>query len=38
VKLAPLRRLRQLDRLSDEDMVNILRTNLLDSRAWAATC
>jgi rhamnose utilization protein RhaD (predicted bifunctional aldolase and dehydrogenase)/NAD(P)-dependent dehydrogenase (short-subunit alcohol dehydrogenase family) len=33
VKLAPLRRLRQLDRLSDEDMVNFQRVNLLDSRA-----
>src|SRR5262245_21096243 len=33
VKLAPLRRLRQLDRLSDEDMVNLQRVSLLDSRA-----
>src|SRR5688572_5196715 len=33
VKLAPLRRLRQLPRLSDEDMVNVQRGNLLDSRA-----
>jgi rhamnose utilization protein RhaD (predicted bifunctional aldolase and dehydrogenase)/NAD(P)-dependent dehydrogenase (short-subunit alcohol dehydrogenase family) len=33
VKLAPLRRLRQLDRLSDEDMANFQRVNLLDSRA-----
>lgn len=30
VKLAPLRRLRALDRLSDEDMVNYQRVNLLD--------
>jgi rhamnose utilization protein RhaD (predicted bifunctional aldolase and dehydrogenase)/NAD(P)-dependent dehydrogenase (short-subunit alcohol dehydrogenase family) len=33
VKLKPLRRLRQLDRLADEDMVNFQRVNLLDSRA-----
>jgi rhamnose utilization protein RhaD (predicted bifunctional aldolase and dehydrogenase)/NAD(P)-dependent dehydrogenase (short-subunit alcohol dehydrogenase family) len=33
VKLQPLRRLRQLDRLADEDMVNFQRVNLLDSRA-----
>jgi rhamnose utilization protein RhaD (predicted bifunctional aldolase and dehydrogenase)/NAD(P)-dependent dehydrogenase (short-subunit alcohol dehydrogenase family) len=33
VKLAPLRRLRLLDRLADEDMVNFQRVNLLDSRA-----
>src|SRR5512145_3174560 len=33
VKLAPLRKLRQLGRLTDEDMVNVLRGNLLDSRA-----
>ena len=33
VKLAPLRRLRVLDRLSDEDMVNYQRVNLLDSSA-----
>ena len=33
VKLAPLRNLRRLDRLSDEDMVNFQRTNLLDSAA-----
>ncbi|HEY3637581.1 MAG TPA: bifunctional aldolase/short-chain dehydrogenase, partial [Rhizomicrobium sp.] len=33
VKLAPLRRLRALDRLSDEDMVNYQRINLLDSAA-----
>ncbi len=33
VKLAPLRRLRQLDELADEDMVNFQRVNLLDSRA-----
>jgi rhamnose utilization protein RhaD (predicted bifunctional aldolase and dehydrogenase)/NAD(P)-dependent dehydrogenase (short-subunit alcohol dehydrogenase family) len=33
VKLAPLRRLRSLDRLSDADMVNVQRVNLLDSRA-----
>ena len=33
VKLAPLRRLRALDRLSDEDMVNFQRIHLLDSSA-----
>jgi rhamnose utilization protein RhaD (predicted bifunctional aldolase and dehydrogenase)/NAD(P)-dependent dehydrogenase (short-subunit alcohol dehydrogenase family) len=33
VRLAPLRRLRTLDRLSDEDMVNYQRVNLLDSTA-----
>jgi len=33
VKLAPLRRLRGLDRLSDEDMVNYQRINLLDAGA-----
>lgn len=33
VKLEPLRRLRVLDRLSDEDMVNYQRINLLDSAA-----
>jgi len=33
VKLAPLRRLRALDKLSDEDMVNFQRINLLDSSA-----
>ncbi len=33
VRLAPLRRLRALDRLSDEDMVNYQRVNLLDSTA-----
>jgi len=33
VKLAPLRRLRALDHLSDEDMVNYQRINLLDSGA-----
>ena len=33
VKLKPLRRLRQLDKLADEDMVNFQRVNLLDSRA-----
>jgi rhamnose utilization protein RhaD (predicted bifunctional aldolase and dehydrogenase)/NAD(P)-dependent dehydrogenase (short-subunit alcohol dehydrogenase family) len=33
VRLAPLRRLRALDRLSDEDMVNYQRVNLLDSGA-----
>jgi rhamnose utilization protein RhaD (predicted bifunctional aldolase and dehydrogenase)/NAD(P)-dependent dehydrogenase (short-subunit alcohol dehydrogenase family) len=33
VRLDPLRRLHALDRLSDEDMVNFLRTNLLDSAA-----
>src|ERR1700761_5827673 len=30
VRLAPLRRLRALDTLSDEDMVNFQRINLLD--------
>ncbi len=33
VRLDPLRRLSALDELSDEDMVNFLRTNLLDSSA-----
>ena len=33
VRLAPLRRLRALDKLSDEDMVNFQRINLLDSTA-----
>src|SRR6201989_3252607 len=33
VRLAPLRKLRQLDKLSDEDMVNYQRINLLDSSA-----
>ena len=33
VKLAPLRRLLGLDKLSDEDMVNYQRINLLDSAA-----
>jgi rhamnulose-1-phosphate aldolase/alcohol dehydrogenase len=33
VKLEPLRRLRRLERLSDEDMVNYQRINLLDSAA-----
>ncbi|HWE05999.1 MAG TPA: class II aldolase/adducin family protein, partial [Rhizomicrobium sp.] len=33
VKLASLRRLRALDRLSDEDMVNYQRVNLLDASA-----
>jgi rhamnose utilization protein RhaD (predicted bifunctional aldolase and dehydrogenase)/NAD(P)-dependent dehydrogenase (short-subunit alcohol dehydrogenase family) len=33
VKLEPLRRLRQLDSLTDEDMVNFQRVNLLDARA-----
>jgi rhamnose utilization protein RhaD (predicted bifunctional aldolase and dehydrogenase)/NAD(P)-dependent dehydrogenase (short-subunit alcohol dehydrogenase family) len=33
VKLAPLRRLRALAKLSDEDMVNFQRINLLDSSA-----
>jgi rhamnulose-1-phosphate aldolase/alcohol dehydrogenase len=33
VRLAPLRKLRALDRLSDEDMVNYQRINLLDSTA-----
>src|SRR6201996_485882 len=31
VRLEPLRRLRALDKLSDEDMVNFQRINLLDS-------
>ncbi len=31
VKLEPLRQLRQLDSLSDADMVNIMRQNMLDS-------
>ena len=33
VKLKPLRKLRNLDRLTDEDMVNFQRVNLLDSRS-----
>ena len=33
VRLAELRRLRKLDRLSDEDMVNFQRVNLLDASA-----
>ena len=33
VRLDPLRRLRRLDTLSDEDMVDFERQNLLDSRA-----
>jgi rhamnose utilization protein RhaD (predicted bifunctional aldolase and dehydrogenase)/NAD(P)-dependent dehydrogenase (short-subunit alcohol dehydrogenase family) len=33
VRLEPLRRLRRLERLSDEDMVNAQRGNLLDSNA-----
>ncbi len=33
VRLAPLQRLRSLETLSDEDMVNVLRLNLLDSGA-----
>ena len=33
VRLAPLRKLRKLDKLSDEDMVNFQRINLLDSAA-----
>src|ERR1700677_5198542 len=33
VRLAPLRRLRALDKLSDEDMVNFQRLHLLDSTA-----
>src|SRR6266550_358169 len=33
VRLAPLRRLRALHKLSDEDMVNFQRINLLDSSA-----
>src|SRR4051794_6071016 len=33
VRLEPLRRLRMLDALSDENMVSVLRANLLDSSA-----
>ena len=33
VRLGPLRRLRALERLSDEDMVNVQRGNLLDANA-----
>src|ERR1700689_3826848 len=33
VRLDPLRKLRKLDKLSDEDMVNFQRINLLDSTA-----
>jgi rhamnose utilization protein RhaD (predicted bifunctional aldolase and dehydrogenase)/NAD(P)-dependent dehydrogenase (short-subunit alcohol dehydrogenase family) len=33
VKLSPLRQLRQLDNLSDDDMVNFQRVNLLDARS-----
>src|SRR5690348_13109565 len=33
VRLAPLRKLRRLKQLSDEDMVNVQRGNLLDSAA-----
>jgi rhamnulose-1-phosphate aldolase/alcohol dehydrogenase len=33
VRMESLHRLRQLDRLSDEDMVNALRSNLLDNKA-----
>ena len=33
VKLGPLRELRKLEKLSDEDMVNFQRVNLLDSMA-----
>src|SRR5471030_1358954 len=33
VRLAPVRRLRARDRLSDEDMVNFQRTNLIDAGA-----
>jgi rhamnose utilization protein RhaD (predicted bifunctional aldolase and dehydrogenase)/NAD(P)-dependent dehydrogenase (short-subunit alcohol dehydrogenase family) len=33
VRLEPLRKLRKLDKLSDEDMVNFQRVNLLDSAA-----
>ena len=33
VKLEPLRKLRRLDRLSDEEMVNAQRTNLLNANA-----
>src|SRR5471030_916667 len=33
VRLEPLRKLRKLDKLSDEDMVNFQRINLLDSSA-----
>ena len=36
VRLAPLRRLRALDTLSDEDMVNFQRVNLVDSDAVRA--
>ena len=33
VRIAPLKRLRSLERLSDEDMVNVQRANLMDSAA-----
>src|SRR5258708_5621754 len=33
VRLSPLQRLRSLERLSDEEMVNALRANLIDSAA-----
>jgi rhamnose utilization protein RhaD (predicted bifunctional aldolase and dehydrogenase)/NAD(P)-dependent dehydrogenase (short-subunit alcohol dehydrogenase family) len=33
VRLAPLKKLRRLERLSDEDMVNLQRCNLIDSAA-----
>lgn len=33
VRMAPLMRLRALDRLSDEDIINVQRSNLLDSSA-----
>src|SRR5712692_1285261 len=33
VRLAPLRKLRRLERLADEDMVNLQRGNLIDSAA-----
>ena len=33
VRIAPLMRLRSLERLSDEDMVNVQRANLMDSAA-----
>ncbi|MGH7002328.1 MAG: bifunctional aldolase/short-chain dehydrogenase, partial [Alphaproteobacteria bacterium] len=33
VRLAPIQRLYALDKLSDEDMVNVQRLNLLDSAA-----
>ena len=33
VRLGPLRKLEALDKLSDEDMVNVMRGNLMDSNA-----